>query len=274
MHTKDELSQDPTWVPAAIPTDKPSPARIYDYLLGGYHNFEVDRIMVEKLLTIYPDTKQLALLNRAFLNRAVEFLLEADIDQFLDIGSGIPTLGNVHEIAQNKNPSARVVYVDIDPIATAHSKAILQDNPNATSIQADIRQPDTILNHPEVKEMIDFNQPVGLTLVAILHFIVDDEKANNAIRLLTKALTQGSIMVISHSALELETQGAINARQEYTAGNTKRRSRDQLLQFFEGFKLVEPGLVPIPSWHPESSDDIFYDQPERSTGYACVGVKR
>jgi len=136
-----------TWTPDDVLADKPNASRMYDYLLGGYHNFEIDRLAAKKVLEFYPDMRLAAYACRAFLRRVVNFLVEQGIDQFLDIGSGIPTVGNVHEVAQKANPAARVVYVDIDPVAVAHSRAMLKDNPNATAIRADARQQDQIINH-------------------------------------------------------------------------------------------------------------------------------
>nr|BFE71665.1 hypothetical protein GCM10020092_049660 [Actinoplanes digitatis] len=154
---------------------RPSSARIYDALLGGNHNFEVDREAAKRLLSMIPAAGEMARANRAFLNRAVRFLLDAGVRQFLDIGSGIPTVGNVHEIAQSREPGARVVYVDIDPVAVAHAGEILRDNPLATAVQADMRFPQAILDHAEVRKLIDLDRPVGLLLVSMLHFVPDDD---------------------------------------------------------------------------------------------------
>ena len=157
------------WMSEDIPLDKPSPSRIYDYLLGGFHNLEVDRIMVEKLLENVPDLPLMAQANRAFLRRVVGYLLSQGIDQFLDIGSGIPTVGNVHELVHKVNPEAHVVYVDIDPVAVAHSNTILVDHSNAIAIRADAREINGLLERPEVLKFIDFDRPVAVLFLAILH---------------------------------------------------------------------------------------------------------
>src|SRR5215218_6066853 len=157
--------------------ERPSPARIYDYLLGGYHNFEVDRVVAGKFRKALPDMPLYMQANRAFLRRVVRYLLDSGIDQFLDIGSGIPTVGNVHEAAQAINPTACIVYVDIDPVAVRQSEEILMDNANATVIQGDLRQPETILEHPDVQRFLDFDKPVAVLLMAILLFVTDDEDA-------------------------------------------------------------------------------------------------
>src|SRR2546423_11334318 len=146
---------------------------MYDYFLGGYHNFEIDRKAAEAAIAIYPDFALVMRANRAFLRRAVEYLVAQGVDQFLDIGSGIPTVGNVHEVAQRANPAARVVYVDSDPVAVAHSSAILQGTANTAVIRADTRHPAQILGHPDVRRLLHFDKPLALLLVFILHFIID-----------------------------------------------------------------------------------------------------
>lgn len=169
------------WTPGEPPLDKPNVARMYDYLLGGHHNFAIDRQAAGAALAIYPELRQVMAANRAFLRRAVTFLAEQDIDQFLDIGAGLPTAGPVHEIAREINPDARVVYVDSDAIAVIHGEMVLQDDPRASAIQADARQPEAILGHGEVRQMLDFDRPVAVLLVALLHFITDDAAAERVV---------------------------------------------------------------------------------------------
>ena len=165
----------PDWVPEGIDLQRPSAARMYDYYLGGAHNFGPDRELGRKVLEFVPDGQLLAQANRAFLHRAVRFLLSRGIQQFLDIGSGIPTAGNVHEVAQKEAPGSRVLYVDHDHVAVAHSEALLRDNPDARVLHADLRNPDEILSSPALHEVLDLSQPVGLLLVAVLHFIPDED---------------------------------------------------------------------------------------------------
>jgi len=265
-----------TWAPDETALDKPNPARIYDYLIGGYHNFEADRMVAEKMLALDPEMRLAAQAHRAFLRRTVNFLVAQGLDQFLDIGSGIPTVGNVHEVAQAANQAARVVYVDIDPVAVTHSNAILQDNPNATAIQADVRQPERILNHVEVKNLLDFSQPVGVLLLSVLHYVTDDEEAYGAVRTLRNALAPGSYVAISHASLEglahdiYERVSRLYARS--TAQN-KLRSYAEIQQFFDGLELVEPGVVRTPLWRPEGPDDPFLDQPDQIMGFVGAGRK-
>lgn len=248
---------------------------MYDYYLGGNHNFSIDREMAKRAIAMWPDLPLIMRANRAFLRRAVTYLSEQGIDQFLDIGSGIPTVGNVHEVAQRLNPNARVMYVDIDPVAVAHSASILTHVANAGVIQADVRNPDEILDHPEVRRLIDFTRPVGLLMVALLHFIPDDEAAYAAVRTLRDALPEGSYLVISHASPEGMPEQSAEHESLYqrTSNPMHMRSRAEIARFFEGFDLVEPGLVFIPLWRPEGPDDLFLDAPERCTGFAGVGRK-
>jgi S-adenosyl methyltransferase len=266
----------PEWAPDNIPTDRPSAARMYDYFLGGYHNFEIDRRAAEAAIAIYPDFALVMRANRAFLRRAVEYLVAQGVDQFLDIGSGIPTVGNVHEVAQRANPAARVVYVDIDPIAVAHSQTILQGSATATIIQADVLQPETIVNHPEVRRLLDSGKPVGLLLVSMIHFITDDAEAYRAVRALGDALPSGSYLVLSHATYEgapEEMNEPMSKLYSQTTNPTRVRWRAEIERFFAGFALVEPGVVYSPLWRPEGPDDLFLDQPERSLMLAGVGRK-
>ena len=265
-----------TWVPDGTPLDKPNPARMYDYYLGGYHNFEIDRLVSDQINEIYPDMLPSAHANRAFLRRVVEFLAAQGVDQFLDIGSGLPTVGNVHEVAQRANPAARVVYVDIDPIAVAHSEAILVDNPNAAAIQGDVRQPDSILDHATVQELLDFSRPMGILLLTVVHYVVDDEKAYGAVRTLRDALAPGSYVAISHLSYDgvpREIAEPIRQLGARSAISSQARSRAEILSLFDGLELVEPGLVRAPLWRPEGPDDVLLDKPERVPGWVGVGRK-
>lgn len=257
-----------------ISMDRPSAARMYDYLLGGAHNFAADREAADRLCSLYPDARRITWANRAFLRRAVRFLVEQGIDQFLDIGSGIPTAGNVHEVAHRENPAVRVVYVDIDPIAVHHSLAVLKDIPVATAIRADARQPGRILNHPEVRRLLDFNRPVGVLLVTLLHFITDDNEAREVAEAFREAMPAGSYMVIGHAAFEGTPRESMEQIERVYAGMTnpaRARSRAQVATFFEGLELVPPGPVYAPLWRPEDSMDVFLDCPERSMNLVGVG---
>lgn len=252
--------------------DLPSAARMYDYFLGGAHNFEVDRRAAEAITAIYPDMPYIMRVNRAFLRRAVAYLLEQGVTQFLDVGSGIPTVGNVHEAAQAEYPDARVVYVDMDPIAVAHSQTILRGNPNARIIQADARRPRELLERPEVRDFIDLNRPVAVLLVAVLHFVLDDQEATAMATALRGALPVGGYFVVSHATLDglPDTAHEIVAQYARTANPTIARSHAQVTAYFEGLTLVEPGVVFAPLWRPEGPDDLFLNEPGRSGVWAGV----
>ena len=265
-----------TWIPETVPPDKPNASRIYDYLLGGYHNFEIDRLAGDRVVEIYPDSRLSSQACRAFLRRVVNYLTEQGIDQFLDIGSGIPTVGNVHEVAQQAIPDASVVYVDIDPTAVAHSRAILKDNPNATALQGDARWPDKILSHTEIKRLLDFDRPVAVLLLLVLHTIASDEEAYGAVRTVRDALAPGSYVAISHGTRDNAPPGVMDQLQKLSAGTptpTIDRTRAEIERFFEGLELVKPGVVRPPLWRPEGPDDVLLDQPERVLVFAGVGRK-
>jgi S-adenosyl methyltransferase len=264
------------WIPGEIPLDRPSAARIYDYFLGGYHNFEIDRVAAERLIQVTPDVRSAAWVNRAFLRRCVEFLIGEGIDQFLDIGSGIPTVGNVHEVAQAANPAARIVYVDIDPIAVAHSLAILQGNPHATAIRGDAREPDLILQHADVRRLIELSRPAAVLFVAVLQLLPDDDQAYGAVRTLRNALTPGSYIAISHPTCEdapPELIQQINRLTAVASSVYQYRTHGQVRRFFDGLELVEPGLVHTPLWRPEGPEDFLLDQPARAFSLAGIGRK-
>ena len=232
-------------------SSRPSSARIYDALLGGSHNFEADREAAKRLLAMIPAAGEMARANRAFLNRAVQFMLAAGVRQFLDIGSGIPTVGNVHEIAQREVEDARVVYIDIDPVAIAHAGEILRDNRFATAVQADMRFPDAILGHAGVRRLLDLDQPVGLLLVAMLHFVPDDD-AYPAVERLLASLPPGSYVAISHGVSETPADaagaGVADLYRRTDVSTATARNRSQIMRFFGDAALVPPGLVWVHEW--------------------------
>ncbi len=244
---------------AQINTNVAHPARMYDYYLGGKDNFPADREAAEQALAATPATRDMARQNRAFLQRVVRFLArEAGIRQFLDIGTGLPTQGNVHEVAQAITPDVHVVYVDNDPIVVVHSNALLAGH-NTAAIQADLRQPDVILEHPQVRELIDFDRPMAVLLVAVLHFIQDAENPAGAVARLRNAMAPGSYLAISHGSTDLPMVdpklAAVAARvvraYQRTSAPVVLRSKAQIERFFEGFELVDPGLVQIQFWRPD-----------------------
>ena len=265
----------PDWVPPGVDTRMANVARVYDYLLGGSHNFLADQDVGRALAAVEPEIRALAWANRRFLGRAVRFLTQAGIRQFLDIGSGIPTEGNVHEIAQAADPAARVVYVDVDQVAIAHSRAILAGNPNATVLEADLREPDKILADGQARRLLDFTQPVGLLLVSSLHYVGDADDPWHAMERLRGALAPGSYLAICHGTSDYRpevTQAAARVFNRSVATQGHVRSGAEILRFFGDFELVEPGLVHMPLWRPDSPDDVPSD-PARYWGLAGVARK-
>jgi SAM-dependent methyltransferase len=245
-----------------VDTKRANVARVYDYLLGGSHNFLADQDLGRAMAAVEPNVRAIAQANRAFLGRAVRYLSSAGIQQFLDIGSGIPTQGNVHEAAQRVNPGARVVYADTDPVAIAHSQAILAGQPQAAIIDADLRQPQEILGHSVTRRLIDFTRPVGLLLVAVLHFVGDAAAPGQRVAELRDALAPGSYLVLTHATNESRQAVTEATEQVYRRGAAsegRTRSRDEIMSFFGHFELVDPGLVYLPEWRPESPDQVPAD---------------
>lgn len=266
----------PNWVSQDIDLERPSVARVYDYLLGGAHNFAVDRAVADHALEAMPSVRQVARTNRALLRRMVRHLLDLGVRQFLDLGSGIPAAGNVHEIAHRVDPDAKVVYVDVDPVAVAHGRTILADVPNAIALQADVREPKTVLESAGVRELLDFEQPVAVLMVAVLHFVPDSDDPRGIIADYLDPLVPGSYLGISHSGFEdgdLD-DAAIEATQRYSAQVTQVTYRNQaeLRSLFGDLEVVDPGVVRMPHWNPESPDDVD-ETAERFPGFAALGRK-
>jgi SAM-dependent methyltransferase len=268
------VAGDPDWVPPGVDSKRANPARVYDYWLGGSHNFLADQDLGRAICAVDPIVRTGAQANRAFLGRAVRFLTAAGIGQFLDIGSGIPTEGNVHEVAQGSDPAARVAYVDIDPVAVAHSKAILAGHENTAIIQADLREPEKILAHQAARQLIDFDQPVGLLLVAVLHFIADAADPWRIVATLRDALAPGSYLVLGQGTNADKPAVAQAFEKVYNRSvstDIHMRSRTEILRFFDGFDLVDPGLAYVSRWRPGSPDDVPGDPSQFAN---LVGVAR
>ena len=252
------MASEPGWVPPEEHTRRANPARVYDYLLGGTDNFLADQDVARALMALEPSSRAIARANRAFLGRAVRFLAGAGIRQFLDIGSGIPTQGNVHEIAQQASPDARVVYADVDPIVIAHSKALLAGRQNAAIVEADLHEPAEILARPDIGRLIDFSQPVGLLLVSVVHFLSDQDDPWRIVASFRDPLAPGSYLVLSHGTSEGKPDVIRAVENVYNANvstSAHARSRAEILRLFDGFTLVDPGLVYIPEWRPDGPGD-------------------
>ncbi|MFE4964573.1 SAM-dependent methyltransferase [Streptomyces sp. NPDC056660] len=265
------MTQDGTR-PVEIDTSKPHPARIYDYLLGGKDNYDVDRKAGDQLAAVAPEVWISVRANRGFLQRAVRHVVDSGVRQILDVGTGLPTSPNVHEIAQKAAPDVRVAYVDNDPIVKAHGDALLNRAGTTSIVLADLRDPRSVVEHPEVRRIIDFDQPVALFLVAILHFIRDAEEPERIVATLRDALPAGSFLVLSHATDDFaddrsEAQAVYNS----ATATMNLRPRARIEQFFDGFELVEPGVIQVPFWRPdatppEGSQDIGF--------YGGVAVKK
>jgi hypothetical protein len=239
-------------VPASINPDVPSIARTYDYLLGGTHNFPADREIGDIFVNKFPGAVEIAVDNRRCMARAVDVMVrEFGIDQFLDLGSGLPTAENVHQVAQRVNPAARVFYVDIDPIVLAHGRELLAGNELATLIQADIREPARILSDPELRALIDFSRPVGVIASAVLHHIEDAEDPGGIIRTFRDAVPAGSFLFVSHfRSLGDPGSAALEDVMREAFGRGMWRTDAQIAEYLTGTALVEPGIVPCALWRP------------------------
>jgi S-adenosyl methyltransferase len=262
--------------PLPFDTSKAHQARAYNYLLGGKDNYAADRAAADAALKAWPGMAFSARTNRAFLGRAVRYLTaEAGIRQFLDIGTGIPTAGNTHEVAQAIAPQTRVVYVDYDPIVLAHARALLNSSDEGATeyIEADLRNTAAILG--QAAKLLDFTQPIAVTLLAILHAIPDADHPHAIVATLLDAVPSGSYLAVSHLASELldqeTTQGVTNSWNSKAQQQVTSRSREEVARFFTGTDLVEPGLVPMEEWRPEPGTA----QPGQSGGaWGAVGLKR
>ena len=250
----------------------PSPARMYDYYLGGKDNYASDRRAAQEIYTQIPDLPEIARDNRAFLQRAVRAFAETGIRQFIDIGTGLPTQGNVHEIAQQVDPTSRVVYIDNDPVVLAHARALLTSSPQGATayIDADLRDPDVVFRHPDLRNLIDFDQPVGLLMVAVLHFITDKEDPWGLVSRYRSYLPAGSHIAIAHATSEDRPAEAVQKMTDVykkASAPFNFRTRTQILALFDGLSLLDPGLVPCPDWRRDPSTKT-----SPSAGWNLAGV--
>lgn len=236
-----------------IDTSRPHPARIYDYLLDGKDNYEVDQRAGDELAAAAPEVRIGVRANRAFLQRAVRYVVGSGVRQLLDIGTGLPTSPNVHETAQEVAPDVRIAYVDNDPIVNAHANALLSRSGETGIVLADLRDPRAIVDHPDVRRVIDFDEPVALLLVAILHFLTDAEEPERIVAELRDALPAGSFLVLSHATGDFADRSEAQAIYQRATATLNLRSRDRVERFFDGFELVEPGLTQVPFWRPDAT---------------------
>jgi len=266
------------WAPPQLDTSVPHSARMYDYYLNGKDNFAVDRAAADRVIELMPSVRTTVQANRRFLGRAVRFAAEHGIRQFLDIGTGIPTAHNTHEAAQAVLPDARVVYVDNDPIVLVHARALLQGTVQGRTayVDADFRDPQSILDSPQAKELLDFSQPVALMVVSLLHFFPDSDGPGEILDGLKAVLPPGSALILSHATGDFIPPDLAEAViKTYTAAGVSLTSRNhaEVLRFFDGLELVDPGLVPVHEWNQDDDADRTLTRAENA-GYGGVAIKR
>jgi S-adenosyl methyltransferase len=242
---------DPGYVPSEIDTTKPSVARVYDAILGGKDNFAVDRAVASEAMRVTGDGGKGARLNRAALGRAVRFMAGQGITQFLDLGSGLPTVQNTHQIAQDVDGAAKVVYVDNDPSVYLHGEALLADDKSTRVVLGDVREPDKLLNLPEITGLLDFTEPVGLILNAVIHHVLDEEHPHQIVAAYKDALMPGSYLQLTHFIDESAGAKANEAVLKQALGRGQVRSREEITRFFDGLEIVPPEIVFLPEWRPD-----------------------
>ncbi|WP_257155871.1 SAM-dependent methyltransferase [Streptomyces sp. Ru87] len=243
--------QDPGFSPPEIDTTRPSVARVYDAVLGGKDNYPVDRELTEQLMAAFPDGGRGAVINRAMLGRAVRHMSGAGIDQFLDLGSGLPTVQNTHEIAQSANPRAKVVYVDNDPIVLAHGNALLADNRSTAVVAGDLREPERIFAHSGVSDALDLRRPVGVIMNAVIQHVLDEEDPVGIIGRYKEMMAPGSYLLLTHFCSSTPEARRLESVLLQALGRGQLRSMAQIAGFFEGLEITEPGVVYLPYWRPD-----------------------
>jgi SAM-dependent methyltransferase len=241
----------PRRIPPQIDIHKPSVARVYDAILGGKDNFPWDRAVAAEVIAAFPQAAESAILNRQVLERAVRYLHDQGVDQFLDLGSGLPTARNTHEIAQELNPRALVAYVDNDPIVLTHARAQLVDDAATTVVTADIRHPDTIVDNPAITAFLDFRRPIGLVLNGVVHHLNDDDDPHGVVTKLTSALAPGSYLQLTHFSTAAPAAAALERVLMRSIGSGRMLTRAEITGFFDGLELVDPGVVFLPEWRPK-----------------------
>ncbi|QFZ17348.1 SAM-dependent methyltransferase [Saccharothrix syringae] len=268
------MAQRPRWVPDEVDPGLPSAARVYDYLLGGGHNFAADRALAEKFVHAQPNARTIARLNRSFLRRAVLHLVGAGVRQFLDLGSGIPTVGNVHEVAHRAAPGSRVVYVDFEDVAVAHSRMLLEHEERATILQEDMTDPGAVLAAARATGLLDFAEPIGVLAVGVLHFVPPERDPAGVLAAYRDAVGPGSHLALSQFTWDLQPREMAQVVEvmSRSANPMHPRTRAEITALFDGFDLVEPGVVPLPLWRPE--EGAVEEDPDRAGILAGVGRKR
>jgi hypothetical protein len=263
-----------------INSGKPHSARVYDYWLGGKNHYHADEEAGDAIARIWPSVRQGAQHNRAFMHRATRHLVaEAGVRQFLDVGTGIPTEPNLHQVAQQVDPRCRVVYADNDPIVLVYASALLHSTPEGrlSYLQVDATDPEAILGAPELADTLDLTQPVALSMIALLHLISDERGAGDIVRRLLDALPSGSYLMLTHATADLNPQLMARVAKAYgdrgTASGGQLRSREEILRFFDGLELVDPGVVVTSRWRPDDSQRLPKIADPELSAYAGVARK-
>jgi hypothetical protein len=271
------VTQQQDWVPLGVDISVPSMARTYDFMLGGAHNFAADREVGVQIERAMPGLRDAARVNRSFLRRVVRFMVGQGVRQFLDIGSGIPTVGNVHEVAQAEDPECRIVYVDRDPVAVAHSALMLDGNDRAAVVQADMRDPEVIFESDEVRRLLNFDEPVGLLMLLMLHWIPDESDPAGLLKRYGGPMAGGSHLAITHVSGDHQGDELAVAtdviKRSKSPDQVNLRTHAQITTLFDGFDLVEPGLVGCAEWRPRGPGDISDESEMNMLVYAGVGRK-
>ena len=270
------MSHRPAWAPDDIDLERPAPARMWDYYLGGSHNFAADRELAENAMGAWPELPQIARANRAFLRRAVTFLAELGVAQFLDLGSGIPTAGHVHEIVTAINPQARTAYVDSDPVAVAHSRLLLADSPQATIVHADLRDTAAVLADPALDGFLDLGEPTAVLMFAVLHFVPEADDPAGVVAAYRDATARGSYLALTHGTSDYLPEQIRNLEEVYSRSSARMtmRSHAQITRLMQGYELVTPGLVDMILWRPDAHNplpDPLGGDVKRYSGYGAVG---
>jgi SAM-dependent methyltransferase len=264
----------PSWAPDDAEIEKPSAARMYDYYLDGSHNFAADRALAEQYIQVLPEIKNISWANRYFLRRAVTCLVQQGIDQFLDLGSGMPTVGNVHEVALALNPGSRVVYADADLVTVSHGQALLASEPAAAYLHADLRNPESVLQSHTVTEHLDLSRPVGILMVAVLHFVPEEDDPADIVATYRDAVVPGSHLVVSHATHDYhpETMRRASGVYDRASHSMNFRSHEEIGGLLDGFELLSPGLVDVINWRPGPTDkDPYNGDVTRYNLLAAVG---
>lgn len=247
------------WAPGENGPDQPSTARVRDYWLGGTHHNDADHVLAEQIVVCAPHLPYGVRIHRAFLRRVTTWLAHAGVRQFIDLGSGTPTVGNVHETAQEIDPECRVIYTDIDPVVVAEGRDLLIGNENTAYLNADLRAPEQVFDSPEFKSLIDLGEPTAVLLVDVLHFVAEQDDPQALVRAYTAPMCDGSYLAVSHMGADAGITDAMQMFSRMYGGSLPKmtfRGTAEMIRFAAGMELVDPGIVPVPMWKPDSAPDI------------------